>query len=121
MGHQISITAIGKPFEHPIKGIHSLMDAELENVLNGLYLAFQNILMYRIGGNDIVGVIVIDKTGEVIACNVPTRALSLMNLAKGDVSQLSAVEVLQLERSIKGDESAGAFKIGQRYEYAKCK
>ena len=42
------------------------MDAELENVLNGLYsLRSTEIDCGRINGNDVVGVMVIDKTGEV--------------------------------------------------------
>jgi hypothetical protein len=35
-------------------------------------------------------------------------------VAKGDVSSVSAADVIQLEGALK-DESARAFKIGQRY------
>ena len=36
-----------------------------------------------------------------------------MIVAKGDVSNVSAADVMRLEKSFK-DESVGAFKIGQR-------
>ena len=35
--------------------------------------------------------------------------------AKGDVNDVSTIQVLQLEQSLKGDEGTGAFKLGQRY------
>ena len=37
------------------------------------------------------------------------------SLAKGDGSDVSFAQVLQLGKSFKGDELSGAFKIGQRY------
>lgn len=39
-----------------------------------------------------------------------------MDLAKGDVSGVTTVQVLQLEQSLKRTEDAGAFRIGQRYK-----
>jgi hypothetical protein len=73
------------------------------------------MLMYRIGGNDVVGVFVIDKTGEVVACKHPHFWVEAYELAKGDVNDVSTTQVLQLEQSFKGDEGTGAFKLGQRY------
>jgi hypothetical protein len=73
------------------------------------------MLMYRIGGNDVVGVFVIDKTGEVVACKHSHFWAEAYELAKGDVNDVSTTQVLQLEQSFKGDEGTGAFKLGQRY------
>src|SRR5437667_4980963 len=46
------------------------MDSELEYVFNGLYVCARNIVLttYRIGGSDVVGVFIVDKTGEIVAC-----------------------------------------------------
>jgi hypothetical protein len=47
------------------------MDTDLENVLNGLYHSPRYKLIVRINENDVDGILIIDRTGELLACTNP--------------------------------------------------
>lgn len=41
----------------------------------------------------------------------------LMIVVKGDVANISATEILQMEQSLKSDKDVGGFKLRQLYSY----
>jgi hypothetical protein len=70
----------------------------------------------RMSHGDVVGVVVIDRSGEIVACTDSQSCLEQQAnrvLAKGVMDDTSVTDILQLEQSLK-DEGVGAFKVGQR-------
>ena len=70
----------------------------------------------RIDGNDVLGVLVFDKSREIVA-GPSNLGSGLMIVVKGDVANISATDILKMEQSLKSDNDVGAFRLRQLYSY----
>jgi hypothetical protein len=79
------------------------------------------LTLVRINGHDVVGVLVIDQTGQAVGGNCVLIVFFGLEadgiLAKGDVSNISAAEILQLEGSVQDTEGVSGFKLDHRYGF----